>query len=66
MINIWYHDHIKKGIVRGPRKVIENFHRSLDDCGVKYSVNEEKYARNIFYKDSHFPFMKINEEELAT
>ena len=48
MINIWYHDHIKNGVVRGPRKVLENFHRSLEDCGIKYSVNEEKYTRNIF------------------
>jgi hypothetical protein len=60
MINIWYHDHIKKGIVRGPRKVIENFHRSLDDCGVKYSVNEEKYARNIFLHWGKEWFEKYN------
>ena len=35
-------------------------------AGLLNDISSLKYARNIFYKDSHFPFMKINEEELAT
>ena len=48
MINIWYNTSIESGIVRGPRKVIENFKRSLYDCKIEYVINEEKYDKNLF------------------
>ena len=34
-------------------------------AGLLNDVSSLKYAKNIFYEDSHFPFMKINEEELV-
>ena len=38
----------------GPMKVIENLERSLTDCGVEYSVNEEYYENNlILHWDTH-------------
>ena len=33
-------------------------------AGLLNDISSLKQARNIFYEDSHFPFMKINEKEL--
>ncbi len=35
-------------------------------AGLLNDISSLKHAKNIFYKESHFPFMKINEEELST
>ena len=34
-------------------------------AGLLDNIDFIKNAKNIFYKDSHFPFMKIEEEELT-
>ena len=47
MINIFYRDGHLQGRMSGPMKVIENLERSLSDCGVEYSVNEEYYENNL-------------------
>ena len=54
MINIFYRDGHLQGRMSGPMKVIENLERSLTDCGVEYSVNEEYYENNlILHWDTH-------------
>lgn len=47
MINIWYENVYPSGTVRGPVKVIDNLKKSLDDCGIEYADNEEKYKHNF-------------------
>lgn len=47
MINLWYNESIKTGPVRGPRKVLENIHESLDQEKIPYTVNEDKYQYNF-------------------
>lgn len=47
MINLWYNESIKSGLVRGPRKVLENLHESLEQQNVPYAVNEDKYQYNF-------------------
>jgi len=47
MINLWYNDYYSPGVTRGPVKVIQNLIRSLDDCGISYSLNEETYEHNF-------------------
>ena len=47
MINIYYRDSHLQGRMSGPMKVIQNLERSLNDCGVEYSLNEERYDKNL-------------------
>lgn len=47
MINLWYNESIKNGPVRGPRKVLESLHESLDQENIPYTVNEDKYQYNF-------------------
>jgi hypothetical protein len=35
-------------------------------AGLLDDISSLKSAKNIFYEDSHFPFMKVNEKELVT
>ncbi len=46
-INVFYRDSHLQGRMSGPKKVIENLLRSLDDCEVEYAINEEKYEHNL-------------------
>ena len=48
MLNIFYRDSHLQGRMSGPKKVIENLLRSLNDVGVAYSENQEKYENNLF------------------
>ena len=48
MLNIFYRDSHLQGRMSGPKKVIENLLRSLDDVGVAYSENKEEYENNLF------------------
>jgi len=47
MLNLYYRDEHLQGRMSGPKKVIENLLRSLNDCGVEYSVNDEYYNNNL-------------------
>jgi len=53
MINLWYNENIKNGLVRGPRKVLENLHDSLEEQNILFAVNEDKYKYNflVHYDD---------------
>jgi hypothetical protein len=54
MINIFYRDSHLQARMSGPKKVIENLFRSLDDCGVDYAVNREIHSHNLFlHWDEH-------------
>ncbi len=35
-------------------------------AGLLDDISLLKHSKNIFYKDSHFPFMKVNEEDLIS
>jgi hypothetical protein len=35
-------------------------------AGLLNDVSSLQKAKNIFYKDSHFPFMKVNDDDLVT
>lgn len=48
MLNIFYRDDHLQGRMSGPKKVIENLFRSLDDTGISYVQNEQKYDNNLF------------------
>ena len=48
MLNIFYRDNHLGNRMSGPKKVINNLFRSLNDMGVTYAENEEKYDRNLF------------------
>jgi len=48
MINIFYEKNLDSVNVRGPLRVVQNLLRSLDDCGIDYSINDEVYEYNLF------------------
>ena len=48
MLNIFYRDSHLQGRMSGPKKVIENLFRSLEDTGVSFATNQEKYENNLF------------------
>jgi len=48
MLNIFYRDEHLQGRMSGPKKVIENLIRSLEDMNVSFSINQEKYDNNLF------------------
>ena len=48
MLNIFYRTSHLQGRMSGPMKVIQNLVQSLEDCGIKYAVNEEVYKHNFF------------------
>ena len=60
MINIWYDSPYPKNTVRGPVKVISNLIRSLEDCGVEYSINHEKYEHNFMIYWNSDTYFKLN------
>lgn len=48
MFNIFYRDSHLQGRMSGPKKVIENLIRSLDECEVDYAINREVHQHNFF------------------
>lgn len=48
MINLYYSEDFYNGKMTGPKKVIDNLLRSLKDCHIEYSVNEEVYDKTLF------------------
>lgn len=48
MLNVFYRDSHLQGRMSGPKKVIQNLFRSLDDTGISYAENVEKYDKNLF------------------
>lgn len=48
MLNVFYRDSHLQGRMNGPRKVIQNFIRSLEDTNTPFVVNEEKYDNTLF------------------
>lgn len=48
MLNIFYRDSHLQGRMSGPKKVIQNLFRSLEDTGVSFATNQEKYENNLF------------------
>ena len=54
MLNVFYRDSHLQGRMSGPRKVIENLIRSLEDTNTPFAINQEKYENNLFlHWDSH-------------
>ena len=47
MLNIFYRDSHLQGRMSGPKKVIQNLFRSLEDTGVSFATNQEKYENNL-------------------
>jgi len=48
MLNVFYRDSHLQGRMSGPKKVIQNLFHSLNDMGIPYAENEEKYKNNLF------------------
>lgn len=48
MINIFYQDNHLGSRMSGPKKVINNLIRSLEDCEIEFSLNQETYDNNFF------------------
>jgi len=48
MINVFYRDSHLGSRMSGPKKVIENLIRSLEDTDTPFALNQEKYSNNIF------------------
>lgn len=48
MLNVFYRDEHLQGRMSGPKKVIENLIRSLEDTDTPFSFNQEKYENNLF------------------
>jgi hypothetical protein len=48
MLNVFYRDSHLGTRMSGPKKVIENLFRSLNDVGISYAENVEKYDKNLF------------------
>jgi len=54
MLNVFYRDEHLQGRMNGPKKVIENLIRSLEDTNTPFAINQEKYENNLFlHWDSH-------------
>ena len=48
MLNVFYRDSHLQGRMNGPRKVIQNLIRSLEDTNTPFAINQEKYENNLF------------------
>lgn len=48
MINVFYQDNHLGSRMSGPKKVINNLIKSLEDCEVQFSLNQEIYENNFF------------------
>ena len=48
MLNVFYRDDYLQGRMSGPRKVIQNLIRSLEDTNTPFAINQEKYENNLF------------------
>ena len=48
MLNVFYRDEHLQGRMNGPRKVIQNLIRSLEDTNTPFAINQEKYENNLF------------------
>jgi hypothetical protein len=47
MINLWYEDVHYSGRMSGPQKVLISLKKSLDQKGISYSINEDRYKYNF-------------------
>jgi hypothetical protein len=70
MFNVFYRDSHLQGRMSGPKKVIENLFRSLDEVGVLYSENKEEYENNLFlhwdpYQVNNYANLKNKEKLLV-
>ena len=70
MLNIFYRDSHLKGRMSGPKKVIVNLLRSLDEVGVSYSENKEEYDNNLFlhwdpYQVNNYAILENKEKLLV-
>ena len=48
MLNVFYRDEHLQGRMNGPRKVIQNLIRSLEDTNTPFAINQGKYENNLF------------------
>lgn len=68
MINLWYEESYwahRNGIVSGPEKVVLNLIKSLDQEGVPYSINIDKYEHNFLLQYNaigHYKHEKLEHE----
>lgn len=70
MLNIFYRDSHLTGRMSGPKKVIVNLLRSLDEVGVSYSENKEEYDNNLFlhwdpYQVNNYAILENKEKLLV-
>ena len=56
MLNLWYEDAHLGSRMAGPKKVIVNLKKSLEQNNILYSVNEDKYKLNLLlhYDDAGY------------
>ena len=48
MFNVYYRDDHLQGRMSGPKKVIENLIRSLEETDTSFALNQEKYKDSLF------------------
>lgn len=48
MLNVFYTEEGLTGRMSGPKKVIDNLIRSLDDCEIDYAANNQIHQHNLF------------------
>ncbi len=48
MLNVYYRDDHLQGRMSGPKKVIENLIRSLEETDIPFALNQEKYKDSLF------------------
>jgi len=60
MINVFYRDSHLGSRMSGPKKVIENLIRSLEDTNTPFALNQEKYSNNIFLHWDSYHLEKYN------
>ena len=48
MFNVYYRDDHLQGRMSGPKKVIENLIRSLEETDTPFALNQEKYKDSLF------------------
>ena len=66
MINLYYDESYWGGKMNGPHKVVFNLIKSLQQEGVQFSINEEKYEHNFLIQYNALGHEKHSKIELDT
>jgi len=60
MFNLYYRDSHLQGRMSGPKKVIENLIRSLEETNTPFALNQEKYKDSLFLHWDGYHIEKYN------